>query len=300
MTPEEAKKLLSARRPNCADDSDVDIRAALEQAQTDATLNAWQQEEAAFDAAFSAKLTELRAPEGLKERILAAASEKSSTPAESPEVVPFDPQSARSESGLGNLWSRILPLAAALVLLVALAYTIVDNGNTPAVETGPRVVAADETIDPMLDKLFSGMVEDAELMSLGQRSFQHDYRGQTRADLLLVREDLTSQAPVQGMGVPAPEMAAIPGSLHQNKPLGCRAFIWNGRPVGSVCIGGEEVRHLYWGSKESMDSLDLSRPLLTQRGEHAVAVWEHGDQFYVLVIDGSVKELEELLRASEV
>ncbi|MGF1448768.1 MAG: hypothetical protein ACFB20_05075 [Opitutales bacterium] len=298
MTPEEAKKFLQAYRPSGADAEDADMRAALESAQADDALKAWHDEESAFDKAFAAKLRESTPPADLKERILAAAANRQVQPtAEAPQteenVVPFQPQAASSESGLSALWSRVLPLAASLILLVGLAFVLYDPGE----ETGPRIVAAEE-VEPALDALFTDMVHEAEMIGRGERSFHRDYRGQTRADLHLVGEDLTAMK-MEGHRPPAPQMAAIPDALEVDKPVGCRAFIWNGRAVGSVCIGERNTRHLYWGAKDDMD-VDLSRPILTQRGEQAVGVWAHGDQFYVLVIDGTVDELEELLMASEI
>ncbi len=303
MTPEEAKKLLQAYRPSGADADDAEMRAALETAQADDALKAWQDQESSFDKAFAAKLQEVAPPADLKERILAAAANRQAQPtAPEPEaetqpeenVVPFQPQPSRSEGGLSSLWSRVLPLAASLILIVGLAFFL---NQEAATESGPRIVASDE-VEPALDALFADMILDAEMMTRGERTFQHNYVGNTRADLHLVSEDLTGN-PAADHRPPAPEMAAIPDALELDKPLGCKAFIWNGRAVGSVCIGERNTRHLYWGSRESMDA-DLSRPILTQRGDHAVGVWAHGEQFYVLVIEGSVEQLEALLQASEI
>ena len=71
MNPQEAKFILGSARSNGADASDEIFREALEQAQVDPALRNWLAREQAFDAAISAKISEVRAPAGLRESILA-------------------------------------------------------------------------------------------------------------------------------------------------------------------------------------------------------------------------------------
>jgi hypothetical protein len=71
MNNVEAKFILQGYRPNGADASDATFSAALEQAKRDPGLGEWLAREQAFDRAMSAKLSQLPAPSGLRESILA-------------------------------------------------------------------------------------------------------------------------------------------------------------------------------------------------------------------------------------
>lgn len=72
MTFEEAKFLLSARRPGEGDDeSDPRMAAAMRLAESEPELRAWYAKERTFDAALRAGLGRVRAPAGLRERIRA-------------------------------------------------------------------------------------------------------------------------------------------------------------------------------------------------------------------------------------
>ena len=71
MNNVEAKFILQGYRPNGADAADAMFGAALEQARHDPALHDWFAREQAFDAAISAKLSQIPAPAGLREAILA-------------------------------------------------------------------------------------------------------------------------------------------------------------------------------------------------------------------------------------
>ena len=71
MNNAEAKFILQGYRPNGADASDATFQAALEQVQHDPALHEWFARQQAFDAAVGAKLSEVPAPAGLREAILA-------------------------------------------------------------------------------------------------------------------------------------------------------------------------------------------------------------------------------------
>jgi len=67
----EAKFILQAYRPGGADASDATFTAALEQSRRDPGLEQWFAQSQTFDTAISAKLSQIQAPAGLREAILA-------------------------------------------------------------------------------------------------------------------------------------------------------------------------------------------------------------------------------------
>lgn len=71
MNNVEAKFILQAYRPNGADTGDATFVAALDQARLDPGLGQWFAQAQAFDNAICAKLSQLQAPAGLRETILA-------------------------------------------------------------------------------------------------------------------------------------------------------------------------------------------------------------------------------------
>jgi len=71
MNNEEAKFILQGYRPNGADAGDAAFREAVEQARQDPALGAWFARQQAFDAAISAKLSQVAPPAGLRSAILA-------------------------------------------------------------------------------------------------------------------------------------------------------------------------------------------------------------------------------------
>lgn len=71
MNHHEAKFILRARRPGGQDAKDPVFADALAEAEKNPTLKGWLENEAAFDRAMSAKLSEIQPPPDLKEAILA-------------------------------------------------------------------------------------------------------------------------------------------------------------------------------------------------------------------------------------
>ena len=73
MNTQQAKFILQGYRPNGADAGDATFCDALEQAKHDLLLRDWFAHEQSFDGVISAKLSEVQAPAGLREAILAGA-----------------------------------------------------------------------------------------------------------------------------------------------------------------------------------------------------------------------------------
>lgn len=80
MNNVEAKFILQGYRPGGADAGDATFAAALEQTRADPALHEWFARELAFDSAISAKLSQIQAPAGLREAILAGGRVTTSAP----------------------------------------------------------------------------------------------------------------------------------------------------------------------------------------------------------------------------
>jgi hypothetical protein len=70
MTREQAKEYLSAVRPHSADAADPLLQPAIELAKKDAELGSWFAQQQEFDTIFIEKVSSIRPPEGLREKIL--------------------------------------------------------------------------------------------------------------------------------------------------------------------------------------------------------------------------------------
>lgn len=81
MTRDEAQYWLGARRSGGGDDGEPSMAEALGQAERDPELGAWLERETALDRAMAARLAEVRAPSGLRERILAGQRTVAEVPA---------------------------------------------------------------------------------------------------------------------------------------------------------------------------------------------------------------------------
>jgi hypothetical protein len=72
VNSEQAKQILLRYRPGTRDAEDADVAAALELARRDAALGQWLEAHEAFQEGVRAQLRQVRAPDALKSRLLAA------------------------------------------------------------------------------------------------------------------------------------------------------------------------------------------------------------------------------------
>ncbi len=112
MTPEEAKFILEARRPDGSDDADPQMAEALAVAKNHPQISRWLGEQSEFDMVIAGKLSGVSAPPRLRERIVAGQC-----------------------VGRGRSWvafRRLLPLAAAIALLLSIGavWLRAPGGNT--------------------------------------------------------------------------------------------------------------------------------------------------------------------------
>jgi hypothetical protein len=103
MNREQAKQILQAQPP-AGDDSDPQVRAALEFAASDADLMRWFREQQALDQSIQQKLKNAPPPEGLVAEIVGGWKERS-----------------LGEGPQRSAWPKYLALAAAVVLLAGVA-----------------------------------------------------------------------------------------------------------------------------------------------------------------------------------
>ena len=80
MDKEQAKFILQARRPGGQDDADPEVIEALEMANQEQELQLWLDEEEEFDGVIVGRLKTLKAPDGLKDAILAGGKVTHPTP----------------------------------------------------------------------------------------------------------------------------------------------------------------------------------------------------------------------------
>ena len=117
MTPEEAKFILEARRPDGSDDADPQMAEALAVAKNDPEMRRWLAEQEEFDMAIAGKLSGVSAPVRLRERIVVG-----------------------RRVGRGRSWlsiRRALPLAAAIALLASIgAFWLRSPGGNTVVAFG--------------------------------------------------------------------------------------------------------------------------------------------------------------------
>ncbi|MBT5902356.1 MAG: hypothetical protein HOH58_09640 [Opitutaceae bacterium] len=120
--------MLQGYRPNGADAENEAFAEALAQASRDPALSAWFEREQEFDATIAAKLSNITAPAGLRDSILAG-TKLSSAPAE--------PSQSRA------WWLRPWAIGLAAAAAVALAFTV--NLSEPETK-----IAALPGFDPVL------------------------------------------------------------------------------------------------------------------------------------------------------
>ncbi|QQL44847.1 hypothetical protein [Sulfuriroseicoccus oceanibius] len=144
MNNEDLKTILGAARPNGMDREDPLIGEALRHLDKDPTLRDWFIEEQKFDAQVSAALSEVRAPAGLKDRILSMADVQRRAEASGGDAEVVELPVSRS----GRSWWQ---MAAAAVLLVAGTFAVTEMLHDDA---PPQV--ADNPSQPVVTPLAGG------------------------------------------------------------------------------------------------------------------------------------------------
>ncbi len=101
----------------------------------------------------------------------------------------------------------------------------------------------------------------------------------------------------------APSELDLPQKLQQiQHPLGCRILRFRGQDVALVCFGREQgdLVHLFVVNRSALPRLRESDKALQYQaeGEWMTATWVHGDQAYLLTVEGDRAKLEKYLTSS--
>ena len=217
--------------------------------------------ESEADALISAKLRSLRPPADLKARILAV-RQNPIAPASLPQSVPV-PHFRAPKRGRGRgLWTMTV---AALVLGLALLAWIVPLGMRPSFPA----YRSDLT-----DQIVSGEITHLEF---------------TSTQIAPLKEWLAAHH--------APADLCIPAGAERLPGVGCRTFLWKGKPVSQVCFSLEDgkIVHLFViGQGDWHSAPPEGHPEFTHHGEWTMASWREAGATYVLAGVGSEADLQKL------
>jgi hypothetical protein len=259
MDNREAKFILNAYRPGGQDANDPRFAEALEQVRCDPILQHWFDESVAFDAAMTEKLSATPVPGDLRESILAGAKVARA---------PYPPQDGVAVANWKNRW-RKWAIAAAVALSTALGVVIWHN-TRPAPVAGWQLQAL-----------------DAILSSIARNESHFDLISRNPADLVKWLHKNR-----------APAGEKLPDNLDKLPTIGCKTFLWRGKPVSLICFTLPEGRAIHLVitnvSAESDRAIKHAAKVI-QQGQWATATWREGDMIYMLALEGSRGELRRYL-----
>jgi hypothetical protein len=161
-------------------------------------------------------------------------------------------------------------IAAAVVLSASLGVLIWHHYTRPAPVAGWRLQAL-----------------DAILSSIARNESHFDAISRNPADLVKwLRANY------------APAGEKLPGSLDKLPSIGCKTFLWRGKPVSLICFTLPEGRAIHLVITNV--SAESGRPIeheakLSQQGRWATATWCEGDKIYMLAMEGSRNQLRRYL-----
>ena len=252
----EAKRILTSYNPRLLSGDDVQIRSALEIVESDPELKAWFDEEREFDVIFSDRLRAIQPPVFLKQAILdqynASAELSDADTSKRSKLIFWKP-------------AVIVPLAASIVALMAVAVHLVQSQN--------------EVAKPSLDQLVLATTHHAD---------QFDGLEFVNSDLDSVQKFLAAQS--------APVPTKMPRSISDLESIGCLSFIWQGSRVGLICLRDDEVYHLYIADRDAIQIPQNQKgPKVQQSGNRSIATWTEDAQVFILMVDGKPDQLARFL-----
>ncbi len=233
MDRERAKLILSASRADGTDTADPEIAAALVEAEQDPELKRWLERERQLDTLIGRKLNEPPPPPDLLDTILAGSRVSQRKP----------------------LWRRwhALPLAAAMVLMLALGYFW-----SQRYQPGDSVTR-------------EGFYQD--MAAFLDSYFRLDFV----AEEIRPVNDWLSQRP-------ALATVAFPNALKNFSEAGCRSINWHEREVALICfkVQDEWVHVFVLPGNDLPDAPVHSQPVLATVGKWSTASWS-GDKLTYFV-----------------
>lgn len=90
----------------------------------------------------------------------------------------------------------------------------------------------------------------------------------------------------------------IPAALRDRPGIGCRAWTWNGKPVGLICfsIQGRGAVHLFVVDQAAVpDAPETSKPSFAHEAGWTTAAWSESGKLYLLVGQGDQGAVERYL-----
>lgn len=95
----------------------------------------------------------------------------------------------------------------------------------------------------------------------------------------------------------APANIDVPAGAQRLPSVGCRTFVWNGKPVSQICFALEDgkIVHLFVIGQGNWHSAPPEgHPEFAQHGEWTMACWREAGATYVLAGIGDQADLEKL------
>jgi hypothetical protein len=96
--------------------------------------------------------------------------------------------------------------------------------------------------------------------------------------------------------VPAGEK--LPDNLDKLASMGCKTFLWHGKPVSVICFArpdGGLIHVVIVNVSAASRRATGPKPKLIQQGRWATATWREGDLIYMLALEGSRDQLRSYL-----
>ncbi len=259
MEKHEAKQILQAYRTDLSEIDDPKVGEALRMAKENPELNAYLDQEQAFDRAFTQKLKEIEPPAGLLERILESA----------PSEVEAMPRQGKPAKIIWWKNPVVWSAAACVLALIALA----------AVFTQNRAPSTNESDWVVMNNFAQAAAQHSP--TIHQMDFQH-------SDVSLIGAYLDRNN--------SPRPHSLPDNMSQLLGMGCVTYTWENNPVGVICLKGEKVYNLYVTHRGGLAiERSQSSPYYKQFGEYSTALWTKDNLIYVLTVEGQPEDLSPLL-----
>lgn len=267
MNIDRIKNLLHAWRPGA--DAPADAARAREEAAGNEELSAWLDKERAFDEAFANKLRQVKAPQGLAERIIAAAADE--------RIVSFEQGPPKIETG--HAWWRPFALGAAASVAIGLGFYSLVLDKEPAAPTQAPHTAV--FAGPNFD--MASFVNEAVKKALeepmeSKQGFKNVYSTLVEAD--------------------APTPKALPRNMQSLNAVGCRVFDVRGLRMSMICMRGEQLYHLMVAEQAQVGPgcSRYARPVLYDLGDQFAATWVAEGKLFIMVTTRAA-EGEQIVRS---
>jgi hypothetical protein len=96
----------------------------------------------------------------------------------------------------------------------------------------------------------------------------------------------------------APVGEKLPDNLNKLASMGCKTFLWHGKPVSVICFarpGGGLIHLAITNASAASRRAIRPKPKLIQQGRWTTATWREGSAIYMLALEGSRDELRRYL-----